>query len=117
MLDSVDTILEAKDLVRGLQQIYKATGMRLTKWLSNEAAALADTAEGEWAQDLRLATHEDPLNEAASKTLGVIYDAREDQFSFYKERPGIPDTELDEALMPQCMCQHLRPTWLRGALM
>ena len=75
----------------GLLEIYSSTGMNLTKWLSNYQQALSGVARGEWAQNLTLATDSNNELEPTLKTLGIIYDAAKDCFTFYKERPTISE--------------------------
>jgi len=82
-ITSVATVEEARTLIKELKQLYEGIGMSITKFISNDEQALRDLNKEEIAPNLDLAALCDSLEELPTlKTLGVVYSAKNDAFSF-----------------------------------
>ena len=87
ILDSTDNIEQAKQNIEHLKLIFENNGMKVTKWLSNDASVLADVPREEWAPDLQLGITSEYEHTPIFKTLGMVWNAETDMFSFYQEIP------------------------------
>ncbi len=88
-LDSCDTEEEAVRLGQQLVLLYKAAGMKLGKIISNSQEVLNQFPKDMVATSISVADlHTDDLSMPVVKTLGVIYLAREDGFTFHMDPPS-----------------------------
>ncbi|XP_064627878.1 uncharacterized protein LOC135487738 [Lineus longissimus] len=79
--DSMDSVLndtEGVKLYHELDELWHKAGMYCRKWLSNSLTVLAEIPEEDRAAEISLDEGELP----STKTLGVLWQAKEDQFSF-----------------------------------
>ncbi len=77
-MDSVSSVEAGKLLYRQLMNLWKGAGMTARKWLSNSADVMEEIPESERAMKINI--DNDPL--PTVKTLGVMWDANTDEFSF-----------------------------------
>jgi len=77
-IDSVSTVEEAIELVRGLTEIWKHAGMEVHKWLTNKPAVIEVIPVEKRAKEFRL----EEESEIAVKTLGLKWLASSDCFTF-----------------------------------
>ena len=83
VLDSCDTVLEAQTLRRQLSELLAKAGFKLRKWLSNETVVIADVPPEDTLSSLKIT--EEGLS--SMKTLGVLWKANEDVFTFEVKPP------------------------------
>ena len=81
-LDSIERAIETR---RQLTEMGDKAGFHVRKWVSNLTEVLADVPEEDRASEVNLEKNELPV----TKTLGVSWTAREDQFLFHY----LPPTE------------------------
>ena len=87
-LDSVDSVEEAIKLAYDLKSIFNDAGMKIRKFISNSEEVLKALAEGDVSPSIDMAGFMDvDQTLPVVKTLGVIYLAVEDAFSFRMEKP------------------------------
>ncbi|XP_064644712.1 uncharacterized protein LOC135498385 [Lineus longissimus] len=81
MDDSMDSVLndtEGVKLYQELAELWSRAGMYCRKWLSNSMTVLAEIPEEDSAAEISLDEGELP----STKTLGVLWQAKEDMFTF-----------------------------------
>ncbi len=86
VLDSCETTQEAQVLQRELSDLLRKGGFSLRKWSSNEPLVLKDILYEDKLASLQI----EHGNLPAQKTLGVLWRAEEDVFTFQVE---IPETK------------------------
>ncbi len=82
VLDSVDSVEEAREVLLQVRDIFQEAGMRMTKFHSSHPAVLRAVNEEDWAEVL-LDVAEACAKESPApplKTLGMQYDPRTDDF-------------------------------------
>lgn len=73
-----DTVDECKELIKDITSTLEKGKLPLTKWMSNDLAVLEDVPE-----DKRISAYIDlSKNDDTLKTLGLLYNATNDEFSF-----------------------------------
>ena len=77
-MDSMMNEDETVELVQQLKKLWRKAGMHPRKWLSNSKKVLAQTGMKDKAKKIDLSVDDLP----SVKTLGVIWSASSDQFSF-----------------------------------
>ena len=82
-MDSVPTVEDAVSLYQSLSDAWKSAGMYARKWLSNSAALLEKVSEVDRAAKIDLSNDNLPT----TKTLGVLWSAEDDVFSFSLSPP------------------------------
>ena len=82
-LDSVNTESEAIELYEQLTALWGKASMRPRKWLSNSAEVLSHIPVEDRAEEVDLNKDQLP----ATKTLGLVWVANEDEFSFRNSTP------------------------------
>ena len=92
-MDSVDTVKEGVELYQKLLEVWKGAGMSARKWLSNSAEVLTYIPAADRATQIDLSIDELP----AVKTLGVLWSAESDQFSFNFSL--LPDIKLTKRVV------------------
>ena len=83
VLDSCETVEGAQHLRRQLSDLLAMAGFRLRKWSSNEPVVTEDIPEEDRLSTL--AINKDDLPK--TKTLGVMWEAQRDVFTFRVEQP------------------------------
>ena len=83
VLDSCETVEGAQHLRRQLSDLLAMAGFRLRKWSSNEPVVTKDIPEEDRLSTL--AINKDDLPK--TKTLGVMWEAQRDVFTFQVEQP------------------------------
>ena len=93
-LDSVATEEEALQLIDDLKLLYGSCGMNIKKFISNSSKVLASLPEEDRAKDIDLAELKvwDSANMPLVKTLGVIWLAAQDHFTFASTIPDLEQT-------------------------
>ena len=86
-MDSVATDSQAVELVRQLTLLWGAAGMHPRKWLSNSQVVLETVAPEDRASEVDL----DKGHLPCVKTLGVLWSAKEDVFTF---KVNMPDSSF-----------------------
>ena len=81
VLDSRETVEEARELQKQLSTVLKNGGFDLRKWSSNQPSALADIPAAERLSNIKI---QDP-NNLSHKTLGVLWKTTDDVFTFHLE--------------------------------
>ena len=76
LLDSSETVAAAKNLQQQLTTLLASAGFHLRKWVSNEAAVVESIPESDRLPTLDLSKAE------PTKTLGVMWESKEDLFMF-----------------------------------
>ena len=87
-MDSVASVDDAKQLFTDLTAVWAGAGMYARKWLSNKPAVLEAISPEARAKEINLTSGELP----AIKTLGVLWKATEDLFTFQPSE----DDEFDK---------------------
>ncbi len=93
VLDSADTVAEAKQTLENIKTILAHAGMELTKSHSNSPAILSSLAPSEIATgllDVSAACNKEPTL-AQLKALGLNYDPKADEFAFALRLEKTPD--------------------------
>lgn len=85
VLDSCETVKSAQHLRRQLSTLLAKAGFKLRKWSSNEPAVIEDAPKEDRLPTLEL--DKDILPK--TKTLGVMWEAERDVFSFQVQQPLI----------------------------
>ena len=83
MDDSMDSVFDDQqgiELYRQLSQLWKGAGMRARKWLSNSPTVLNEIPSDDKASEIDLKEGHLPC----TKTLGVLWEAAKDAFTFTK---------------------------------
>ncbi|PIK44569.1 hypothetical protein BSL78_18566 [Apostichopus japonicus] len=88
LLASVDDPTVAIEVVERIRSILSKGGFRLTKWVSNDRAVLQSIPESERAPNLRNSLETLPTE----RTLGVSWNAENDNFLFNVSLPDKPFT-------------------------
>ena len=83
LMPSLDSIERAIETRRQLTEMGDKAGFHVRKWVSNLTEVLADVPEEDRASEVNLEKNELPV----TKTLGVSWTAREDQFLFHYSPP------------------------------
>ena len=83
VLDSCETVMEAKKLRHQLSGLVGDTGFKLRKWSSNKAAVIEDVPLEDRLSSLEITDGVLPTQ----KTLGVLWKADKDVFSFQIKAP------------------------------
>jgi hypothetical protein len=83
-MDSKSNDAAGIQLYPELSQLWKTAGLHCRKWLSNSAAVLREVPEGERASEIDLEEGHIP----SIKTLGILWIASEDIFSFCLNPPA-----------------------------
>ncbi|XP_078355671.1 uncharacterized protein LOC144640376 [Oculina patagonica] len=83
VLDSCETVEGAQHLQRQLSDLLAMAGFRLRKWSSNEPVVIEDIPKEDRLPTL--AINKDDLPK--TKTLGVMWEAQRDVFTFQVEQP------------------------------
>jgi hypothetical protein len=96
-LDSVATESEAINLYQQLSELWSSAGMHARKWLSNSATVLASVPE----QDRAKLVDIDKGFLPSTKTLGMIWDAEHDVFTFGVSVPSIDQPVTKRSLLSQ----------------
>ena len=78
LIASAPTVDDAKDTRKQLTELGDLAGFHIRKWISNEPDVIADIAKGDLASEIDLEKRELPT----TKTLGVLWAATDDKFSF-----------------------------------
>ncbi len=88
-MDSVNTVEEAIQLIADLKVLYKGCGMNIRKFMSNSPEVLQSVPESERASNIDLShiTTLESGNLPLVKTLGVVWVALDDEFTFVVEPP------------------------------
>ena len=86
VLDSCETTQEAQVLQSELSVVLRKAGFNLRKWLSNEPSVLKDVPFEDKLASLQIQDEDLP----AHKTLGVLWKAEEDTFTF---KVDVPETK------------------------
>ena len=81
VLDSRETVEEARELQKQLSTVLKNGGFDLRKWSSNQPSALVDIPAAERLSNIII---QDP-NNLSHKTLGVLWKTTDDVFTFHVE--------------------------------
>ena len=84
ILDSCETISEATDLRRQTTELIAGAGFTLKKWMSNEVQVIEDIPVEDRLPGLKIQDGSLP----AMKTLGVLWRADRDTFSFQIQPPS-----------------------------
>lgn len=87
-MDSVSNEDEAVELFHQLSKLWQKAGMYARKWLSNSSVVLEQIPKQDRAYETELSKHELP----SIKTLGVLWEAKDDMFTF---RYTAPDLETN----------------------
>ena len=77
-LDSVDGVDSCIELYRQLSELWSSAGMKARKWLSNSQQVLEEIPKEDQVSAVDISTGDLP----STKTLGVKWIAKEDQFAF-----------------------------------
>ena len=85
VLDSCETTENAQQLRRQLSELLALAGFKLRKWSSNEPVVIEDIPFEDRLSTLEISKDELPK----TKTLGVIWEARKDVFTFQVEPPDV----------------------------
>jgi len=88
LMPSVPTVEIAKETRRQLTELGSLAGFHIRKWISNLAEVLQDIPEADRASEIDLERNKFPT----TKTLGVLWTAERDTFSFSYELT--PDMKL-----------------------
>ena len=83
LMPSLDSAEKAIETRRQLTEMGDKAGFHVRKWVSNLTEVLADVPEEDRASEVDLEKNELPV----TKTLGVSWTAREDQFLFHYSPP------------------------------
>ena len=83
LMPSLDSIEKAIETRRQLTEMGDKAGFHVRKWVSNLTEVLANVPAEDRASEVDLEKNELPM----TKTLGVSWTAREDQFLFYYSLP------------------------------
>ena len=78
LMPSAPTVDDAKDIRKQLTELGDLAGFHIRKWISNEPDVIADIVEEDLASEIDLEKRELPT----TKTLGVLWAATDDKFSF-----------------------------------
>ena len=81
VLDSRETVEEARELQKQLLTVLKNGGFDLRKWSFNQPSALVDIPAAERLSNIKI---QDP-NNLSHKTLGVLWKTTDDVFTFHVE--------------------------------
>ena len=81
VLDSRETVEEARELQKQLSTVLKNGAFDLRKWSSNQPSALVDIPAAERLSNIKI---QDP-NNISRKTLGVLWKTTDDVFTFHVE--------------------------------
>ena len=84
-LDSVETSTEAIQLYKELKLIWSNAGMNARKWLSNNVEVMKQIPMDERSKQMDLSKNS---GLPTTKTLGVLWNAQEDNFSFKTNKVG-----------------------------
>ena len=87
-LCSVMTELEATEVVTGLSAIYGDVGMRIHKWSSSSHVVLAGIDPADLASTVPLRDCDEMGDDVLTKALGIVWNTKEDTFSYRYEDPG-----------------------------
>ena len=109
-LDSVATEEEAIQLVDDLKSLYKGCGMTIRKFISNSSRVLSTLSEDERAKDIDISELkcQDSDNLPLVKTLGVVWIAAQDHFTFASQ-PPIVEQVWTKRLCLQTQCRLYDP--------
>ena len=90
LMPSVPTVEIVKEIRRQLTELGSLVGFHIHKWISNQAEELEDIPEADRASEIDLERNKFPT----TKTLGVLWTAERDTFSFsYELTPKIKLTK------------------------
>ena len=84
-MDSVSDDQQGIELYRQLSQLWKGAGMHARKWLSNSPTVLNEIPLDDGASEVDLKEGHLPC----TKTLGVLWEAAKDAFTFKIRPPAI----------------------------
>lgn len=101
-LASVESVNFATKVLQRLVNILSKGGFHLTKWLSNERQVLDSIEETERAPSLPISLDELPME----RTLGVCWDAENDNFTFHVSLRDKPTTKEDCSQLPARSTTH-----------
>ena len=85
VLDSCETVVSAQHLQRQLSALLAMAGFKLRKWSSNEPVVIEDVPKEDRLPTLEL--DKDILPK--TKTLGVMWEAERDVFTFQVQQPPV----------------------------
>ena len=94
-MDSVRSDEEGVELVRQLLALWHKASMHPRKWLSNSTAVLQTIPEEDPAKEINLTKGELPI----VKTLGNLWLAKEDQFTFQLQLSEISSNPTKQAFL------------------
>lgn len=94
MLDSKETTQDAIVLRRQLSEMLSGGGFHFRKWLSNEVEVIQDIPDNERVPGVDIPDGGLP----SQKTLGVLWKAKHDIFSFNLEKFEKPETMTKNSL-------------------
>jgi hypothetical protein len=83
LLDSCETVPDAQNLQLQLSELLALAGFKLRKWASNDDEVLRNVPEEDRLSTFEINSQETP----STKTLGVLWDAKADAFSFQVKQP------------------------------
>jgi hypothetical protein len=83
LLDSCEMVPDAQNLQLQLSELLALAGFKLRKWASNDDEVLRNVPEEDRLSTFEINSQETP----STKTLGVLWDAKADAFSFQVKQP------------------------------
>lgn len=83
VLDSCEDVKSTQHLRRQLSTLLAMAGFKLRKWSSNVPVVIEDIPHEDWLPTLEL----DKDNVPKTKTLGVMWEAKRDVFTFQVQQP------------------------------
>lgn len=83
VLDSCEDVKSTQHLRRQLSTLLAMAGFKLRKWSSNVPVVIEDIPNEDWLPTLEL----DKDNVPKTKTLGVMWEAKRDVFTFQVQQP------------------------------
>lgn len=95
VLDSCETIPEAKALRRQASELLSGAGFDLKKWVSNEVAVIEDIPIEDRLPGLEIRDGNLPT----LKTLGVLWEATNDTFTFQTQEPSSSEVPTKRSVL------------------
>ena len=92
LLKSVESDIEAQNLIKELKEMLASSGFNLTKLFSNSQSALSAVASCDLGRNKEtMELEKSPIE----RTLGILWDIKYDKFTFSSKPPGktIPNTK------------------------
>lgn len=119
VLDSCETVQEASNLRRDMSELLSGAGFQLKKWLSNEVSVIEDVPLEDRLPGVEIG---EAKNLPTLKTLGVMWNADADTFTFHVEPPQKSEASTKRNVL-SCIAslfdplQFLSPFTIRGKLL